>query len=76
MTATEAIKEIMGNTEPKTKLSDVAFAVGVSSQVIYERLTQKNISVAKLDEIARVLGYKVVLVPKDMRIADGMYKIE
>ena len=74
MIAMEVIKEIM-------KLKDIRPAVlcdklNIKSNVLSERFKQKNVSVEKLNEMLRVMDYKIVAVPRDARIPDGGYKIE
>ena len=48
------------------------------SQKVTNRLeTEKsmNLSTDKLDEMVRVLGYKVIVVPDDVELEDGWYEI-
>ena len=35
----------------------------------------RNISTDKLDEMVRVLGYKVIVVPESVKLKDGWYEI-
>jgi hypothetical protein len=74
MIAMEAIKEIM-------KLKDIRPAVlcdrlKIKSNVLSERFKQKNVSVEKLNDMLRVMDYKVVVVPREARIPEGGYEIE
>ena len=41
---------------------------------ISDRIRQKNISIDKLNEIVRVMGYKIMLVPAGTK-GDGYYDI-
>lgn len=50
--------------------------LGIKSNVLSERFKQKNVSVSKLNEMARMVDYKVVLVPRDSRTPEGGYEIE
>ena len=72
--AMEAFKQIM-------ELKGIRPAVlcdrlGIKSNVLSERFKQKNVSVSKLNEMARMVDYKVVLVPRDSRTPEGGYEIE
>lgn len=74
MIAMEAVKEIM-------KLKDIRPAVlcdrlEIKSNVLSERFKQKNVSVEKLNDMLRVMDYKVVVVPREARIPEGGYEIE
>ena len=74
MIAMEAVKEIM-------KLKDIRHAVlcdklNIKSNVLSERFKQKNVSVEKLNDMLRVMDYKIVAVPRDTRIPEGGFKIE
>ena len=70
----EAIRKVMEVTS--TKVSDIAFRTNKKSNVISERLTQENISIKLLDEMLRVMNYKIVIVPREARIPEGGYDIE
>lgn len=74
MTAMEAVKEVM-------KIKDVRPAVladrlGIKSNVLSERFKQKNVSVSKLNEMLRLMDYKVVIVPRGTRLPDGGFEVE
>ena len=74
MIAMEAVKEVM-------KLKEVRPAVlcdrlGIKSNVLSERFKQKNVSVSKLNEMLRLMDYKVVLVPRETRIPEGGFEVE
>ena len=70
----EAIRKVMEVTS--TKVADIAFRTNKKSNVISERLTQENISAKLLDEMLRVMNYKIVIVPREARIPEGGYDIE
>lgn len=36
----------------------------------------KNLSTDKLDEMVRVLGYKVVIVPEDVVLREGWFEVD
>lgn len=74
MKATAAVKEIMSAKGVKTAaLSD---RLRLKTNVVCERLSQENISIAKLDEMLRLLDYKVVAVPRETIEREGWYRLE
>ncbi len=74
MKGKEAVKEIM-----KTKgETNAAFAekLDISQQALWDRLNNKknkDLSLIILCKMARLLGYRVVLMPTTKRISDDMY---
>lgn len=79
--ATEAVKEIMKNQGKTVGLlakSMPADSDGKEVPVrrISERLSQENISVKVLDEMLRVLGYKIVLMPTDESVPANSYTVK
>lgn len=74
MRTNEAIRAVMNATG--TKVADLAYKTNRKSNVISERLSQENISIAKINEMLRVMNYKVVIVPREERIPEGGYEIE
>lgn len=69
MTASEAIKEILKLKEMnQAKLSDM---LDIPLKTLNERLRHKNISVNKLDETLRVMGYKIMVVPRETKVENG-----
>ena len=69
MTASEAIKEILKLKElNQAKLSDI---LDIPLKTLNERLRHKNISVNKLDETLRVMGYKIMVVPRETKVENG-----
>ena len=69
MTAREAIKEILKLKElNQAKLSDM---LDIPLKTLNERLRHKNISVNKLDETLRVMGYKIMVVPRETKVENG-----
>lgn len=68
-----AIVSIMGKRGMGTlALADALGGKPVST--ISDRIRQKNISIDKLNEIVRVMGYKIMLVPAGTK-GDGFYDI-
>ena len=69
MTASEAIKEILKLKElNQAKLSEM---LDIPLKTLNERLRHKNISVNKLDETLRVMGYKIMVVPRETKVENG-----
>lgn len=74
MIATDAFKEIMKAKGVKNAV--LCDRLEIKANVLSERLKQKNISVSKLREMAKLVDYKIVLVPRESKIPDGGYEIE
>lgn len=73
MKAGEAVRSIMEDEGIGTKaLSD---RMGKPMRLLCDRLRHENISIEKLDEIIRVMGYKIVIMPSDRRTQDKEYEI-
>lgn len=74
MKATNAVKEIMASKNEKP----VAFAnkLKINNTTLCERLKQENISIVKLEEMLRLLDYKIVFVPRETREQEGWYRVE
>ena len=69
MTASGAINEILKLKElNQAKLSDM---LDIPLKTLNERLRHKNISVNKLDETLRVMGYKIMVVPRETKVENG-----
>lgn len=74
MNATNAVRKIM---ELKgVKPSVLCDRLGIKSNVLAERLKQKNISVDKLNEMLKVMDYKILLVPRETRTSEGSFEVE
>ena len=74
MIAMEAVKEIMKRKEVRP--STLYEALGIKSNVLSERFKQKNVSVSKLNEMVRLMNYRVVLVPSDKPLDDDCIEVE
>jgi len=74
MIAMEAVKEIMKRKEVRP--STLYEALGIKSNVLSERFKQKNVSVSKLNEMVRLMDYRVVLVPSDKSLDDDCIEVE
>lgn len=74
MKTTEALKIIMKKQDIGTnKLAD---RLGKRPTVISERIHQENISISKLNEMLKVLDYKIVLVPRETSEKEDWVKVE
>lgn len=74
MIAMEAVKEVMKLKEVRPAM--LCKRLGIKSNVLSERFKQKNISISKLNEMLRLMGYKVVIVPKEAQVPEGGFEIE
>ena len=74
MKAALALKEVMKLREVKPAV--LCDRLNIKSNVLSERFKQENISVAKLNEMLKVMDYKIVVVPRDARVSDGGIEIE
>ena len=70
----DAVREIMkANGVGVNQLAD---KMGKSPRLVSERLGQENISVKKLNEILRLIDYKIVIVPREYKTSEEGVKIE
>ncbi len=74
MKATEALKEVMSLQEIKPSV--LCDRLGIKSNVLSERFKQKNISVEKLNEMLKVMDYRIIIVPRDARTPADSFEIE
>ena len=74
MKATLALKEVMKLREVKPAV--LCDRLNIKSNVLSERFKQDNISVVKLNEMLKAMDYKIVVVPRDVRLPDGGIEIE
>lgn len=74
MKATQALKKVMEIREVKPAV--LCDRLNIKSNVLSERFKQENISVAKLNEMLKVMDYKIVVVPRDVRVPEGGIDIE
>lgn len=77
MLAKKAIREIM--TRKGIGLNTLARMVGKNSQFVSDKLNVAkglNITADKLDELIRPMGYKIVLMPNDVKLRDGWYEVD
>lgn len=74
MKATEIVRLVMKAKE--VRVAALADKLKIKSNVLSERLSQENISIAKLDEMLRLMDYKIMIVPRDTTEKDGWYRAE
>lgn len=74
MKATMALKEVMKTMGVKPAV--LCDRLNIKSNVLSERFKQENISVVKLNEMLKVMDYKIVVVQRDTRLPDGGIEIE
>lgn len=70
----EAVRSVM--KEQGIGVSKMAARLDKPVRQISERLSQDNISIIKLNELLRVLDYKVVIIPRDVSVPKGGYEVE
>lgn len=74
MKTSDAIREVM-KTEKVTQRA-LCGRLNLPPTTLSGRLSQDNISIDKLNEMLRVLDYKIVILPRDARIPEGGIEIE
>ena len=74
MKATDGVREVM--KVRGVRFVDLRKRLGLESNTMSNRLSQENISIGKLNEMLRVLDYKVVIMPNDTRLREGEYEVE
>ena len=74
MKTNEAVRAIM--SEQGVGTSTLASRIGKTPRLVSDRLSQENISIDKLNEMLRVLDYKVVIVPRSRITRDGEFEVE
>lgn len=74
MKANEAVREIMNQQEVGTSV--LASRIGKTPRLVSDRLSMENISIEKLNEMLRVLDYKIVVVPRSRVTKTGEYEVE
>jgi len=74
MKANEIIRKVMELKEVKPSM--LASRLNIKNNVLSERLGQKNISIDKMNEMLRVLDYKIVVIPRKARVPEEGFEIE
>lgn len=71
----EALLAIMKKRNMGTNALAASMGKDVPITRISERIYQKNISVKNLDEMAKAMAYKIMLVPIDTKANDDFFEI-
>lgn len=74
MKTNEAVREIM--TQQGVGVSALASRIDKTPRLVSDRLSQDNISIEKLNEMLRVLDYKIVVVPRSRITKSGEYEVD
>lgn len=74
MTHSEAIRTIMAKKGIRT--GQAAARLDMPCNKFVGRIDYQTINIKKLNEVLRVLDYKLVVVPSDTRLKEGEYEIE
>ena len=74
MKAMQAVRDIM--EKQGVRPSVLCGRLNIGSNVLANRMKQENVSVDKLNEMLRVMDYKIVLMPKSARVSAGEYELE
>lgn len=74
MEASDVLREIMRikNVKP----TELAASLNIKNNVLSERFRQENISITKLDEMLKVLNYRVVIVPDEIAIPQKGFLVD
>ena len=70
----EAVRGIMHNKSIGTSM--LAERMGKPPRLVSDRLSQENISIDKLQEMLRLMDYKIVLMPRDVRVSKDSYVLD
>lgn len=74
MKTNEAVREIMA--QQQVGVSALASRIGKTPRLVSDRLSMENISIEKLNEMLRVLDYKIIIAPRSRITKAGEYEVE
>ena len=74
MNALDAVKEVMRMRG--VKQIELADRIRVKQSTLSERMSQKNVSVQKLDEMLNAMDYKIVIVPRNSKVPENGFEVE
>lgn len=74
MKTNEAVREIM--SQQGVGVSALAARIEKTPRLVSDRLSQENISIDKLNEMLRVLDYKIIIAPRSRSVRAGEYEVE
>lgn len=69
----DAVRAVMKTKE--IGVNQMAARLNKSPRLVSERLSQENISITKLQELLRVLDYKIVILPRTARLPEEAYEL-
>lgn len=70
----DAVREVMKIKE--IGVNQMADRLGKSPRLVSERLSQQNISITKLNEMLKVMDYKILIVPRSTRVPSDGFEVE
>lgn len=70
----DAVREVMKIKE--VGVNQMADRLGKSPRLVSERLSQQNISITKLNEMLKVMDYKIIIVPRSTRVPSDGFEVE
>ena len=77
MNSKEIVKDILKKQDKKN--AEFADMLNISPNALWDRLNNtrktKDLSVSTLNDMLRVLGYKILIVPRDTKVEDS-YKVD
>ena len=77
MTSKEIVKAIM--EQKNVSNAELAHQVGIKPTAMWDRLNNtnsKDLNVALLSGMLRVLGYKIQIVPYNKQATEGIYEVK
>jgi len=74
MLAMEAVRKVMQTQGVKP--AALCEMLNIKSNVLSERFKQKNVSITKLNEMLKLLNYKVIIVPSDTEVPENGIEVE
>lgn len=74
MNALDAVKEVMRIRG--VKQIELADRIRVKQSTLSERMSQKNVSIQKLDEMLNAMDYKIVIVPRNSKVPENGFEVE
>ena len=74
MKTNEIIRELMDKNG--MKFGELAERCDLKPNALASRLKRGNFSTNVLNQMLEIFGYKIVLVPQDVKVRDGWYEVE
>lgn len=77
MTSKEIVNTIM--KDQGVSNAEMAAKLDVTQAALWDRLNPKktnNMTVKTLNEMLKMLGYKIIVVPREKRLPEGGYEVE